>query len=199
MDISAAARVEGWEKFLAGERAALVERANGRLACALRTALPGESREELDRLIEEDRRLARAGLVSLVAEDGTVSHKHVDELKPEEMPARHRAETARLDWLISVPVRQALGGYGVPGGEGDPAARERRPQRRERVVRDAVVALARIHRREPWRQYRLRAQSNRSVQGGRRGHAPVAVGARCSDDPRPYAREHEVRAPGGRE
>ena len=111
MDISAAARVEGWEMFLAGEREALVERANGRLACALRTALPGESREELDRLIEEDRRLARAGLVSLVAEDGTVSHKHVDELTPEDMPARQRAEVARLDWLMERTDRrlEALG------------------------------------------------------------------------------------------
>ena len=131
MDISAAARVEGWEKFLAGERAALVERANGRLACALRTALPGESREELDRLIEEDRRLARAGLVSLVAEDGTVSHKHVDELKPEEMPARRRAETARLDWLIERTDRR-LELLGVklnrPGNTPDgPGSSERMP------------------------------------------------------------------------
>jgi hypothetical protein len=100
MDISAAARVEGWEMFLAGEREALAGRANGRLADALRTTLPGESREELDRLIKEDTCLAQAGLVSLVAEDGPIDHKHVDELTPEDMPARRRAETARLDWLM---------------------------------------------------------------------------------------------------
>jgi hypothetical protein len=100
MDISATARVEGWEMFMAGEREALVGRANGRLAYALRTTLPEESREELDRLIEEDRRLAQAGLVSLMAEDGAISHKHVEELRPEDMPARRRAETARLDWLM---------------------------------------------------------------------------------------------------
>jgi hypothetical protein len=100
MDISAAARVEGWEIFMSGESEALVERANGRLAYVLRATLPGESQEELDRLIEEDRRLAQAGLVSLVAEDGTISHKHVDELTPEDMPARRRAEVARLDWLM---------------------------------------------------------------------------------------------------
>jgi hypothetical protein len=99
-DGSAAARVEGWEIFMVGEREALVGRANGRLGYVLRTTLPGESREELDRLIEEDRRLAQAGLVSLVADDGTISHKHVDELTPEDMPARRRAETARLDWLM---------------------------------------------------------------------------------------------------
>ena len=100
MDGSAAARVEGWEIFMVGEREALVGRANGRLGYVLRTTLPGESREELDRLIEEDRRLAQAGLVSLVADDGTIDHKHVDELTPEDMPARRRAETARLDWLM---------------------------------------------------------------------------------------------------
>jgi hypothetical protein len=100
MAISATARLQGWEMFMVGEREALVGRATGRLAYALRTTLPGESREELDRLIEEDRRLARAGLVSLVAEDGTIDHKHVDELTPEDMPARRRAETARLDWLM---------------------------------------------------------------------------------------------------
>jgi hypothetical protein len=100
MGISTTARVEGWEMFMAGEREALVGRANGRLAYALRTTLPEESREELDRLIEEDRRLAQAGLVSLMAEDGAISHKHVDELTAEDMPARRRAETARLDWLM---------------------------------------------------------------------------------------------------
>src|SRR5215217_5966565 len=99
IDISAAARVEGWEMFMVGDREALVGRACRWLAHALRTTLPGESREELDRLIEKDRRLAQAGLVSLVAEDGTIDHKHVDELTPEDMPARRRAETARLDWL----------------------------------------------------------------------------------------------------
>jgi hypothetical protein len=99
-DGSAAARVEGWEMFMVGEREALVGRASGRLGYVLRTTLPGESREELDRLIEEDRRLAQAGLVSLVADDGTISHKHVDELTPEDMPARRRADTARLDWLM---------------------------------------------------------------------------------------------------
>src|SRR5215203_2123042 len=100
VDLSADSWHEGWEIFMSGERKTLVERANGRLGDALRTTLPGESREELDRLIEEDRRLAQAGLVSLVAEDGTVSHKHVDELTLEDMPARRRAEVARLDWLM---------------------------------------------------------------------------------------------------
>jgi hypothetical protein len=100
MAISATARLQGWEMFMVGEREALVGRATGRLAYALRTTLPGESREELDRLIEEDRRLAQAGLVSLVADEGTISYKPVDELTPEDMPARRRAETARLDWLM---------------------------------------------------------------------------------------------------
>ena len=111
VDLSADSWREGWEIFMSGERKTLAERANGRLGYALRTTLPGESREELDRLIEEDRRLAQTGLVSLVAEDGTVSHKHVDELTPEDMPARQRAEVARLDWLMERTDRrlEALG------------------------------------------------------------------------------------------
>jgi hypothetical protein len=110
-DLSADSWREGWDIFMSGERKTLVERANGRLGYALRTTLPGESREELDRLIEDDRRLAQTGLVSLVAEDGTVSHKHVDELTPEDMPARQRAEVARLDWLMERTDRrlEALG------------------------------------------------------------------------------------------
>jgi hypothetical protein len=111
VDLSADSWREGWEIFMSGERKTLVERAHGRLGYALRTTLPGESREELDRLIEDDRRLAQTGLVSLVAEDGTVSHKHVDELTPEDMPARQRAEVARLDWLMERTDRrlEALG------------------------------------------------------------------------------------------
>ena len=111
VDLFADSCREGWEIFMSEERKTLVERANGKLGYALRTTLPGESREELDRLIEEDRRLAQTGLVSLVAEDGTVSHKHVDELTPEDMPARQRAEVARLDWLMERTDRrlEALG------------------------------------------------------------------------------------------
>jgi hypothetical protein len=111
VDLSADSWLEGWEIFMSGERKTLVEQANGRLGYALRTTLPGESQEELDRLIEEDRYLAQTGLVSLVAEDGTVSHKHVDELKPEDRPARQRAEVARLDWLMERTDRrlEALG------------------------------------------------------------------------------------------
>jgi hypothetical protein len=111
VDLFADSWREGWEIFMSEERKALVERANGRLGYALRTTLPGESQEDIDRLIEEDRRLAQTGLVSLVAEDGTVSHKHVDELTPEDMPARQRAEVARLDWLMERTDRrlEALG------------------------------------------------------------------------------------------
>jgi hypothetical protein len=54
----------------------------------------------LDRLIEEDRGQAREGMVRLLGEDGEVSHKHVDELSPEDVPARRRAETAMMDFLM---------------------------------------------------------------------------------------------------
>jgi hypothetical protein len=98
--------IKGWEKFLAVERETLAARASGRLALALRTTLPGESREQLDRLVEEDKYQAQAGLVTLLAEDGTISHKHVDDLMPADLPARRRAETARLDWLLERTDRQ---------------------------------------------------------------------------------------------
>lgn len=60
--------------------------------------LPGESREELDLLVEEERRQAREGLVELVRE-GERYHKHVDELTAEDVTARLEAESLRLAWL----------------------------------------------------------------------------------------------------
>ncbi len=95
-----AAQARGWELYLAGERQMLARSAGGGLANALRSTLPGESREQLDRLAEEDRRLARSGLVRLVAPEGEVSYKHVEDLTPADVPARRRAEAIRLDWLM---------------------------------------------------------------------------------------------------
>ena len=76
-------------------------RAEGNLARALGKALPEESQEELDRMAEEDRRLAREGLISLTDEDGETDHKHVDELGPADVVGRVRAERALADWLMS--------------------------------------------------------------------------------------------------
>jgi ATP/maltotriose-dependent transcriptional regulator MalT len=88
-----------WERFLLAEQRALVDRAEGILARALVEELPGESREELDRWAEEDRRLAREWLVELMDEEGNTYHRHIDELEPWDVADRLRAETARSDWL----------------------------------------------------------------------------------------------------
>ena len=57
-----------WEEFLEVERRALQERKGGQLARTLGKALPGESQEELDELIREDRRRAEEGLVEVLRE-----------------------------------------------------------------------------------------------------------------------------------
>lgn len=91
---------QGWQRFIEGERRELEARREGQLARLLLVVLPGESREELDRLIEEEQRQAREGLVELVRE-GERYHKHVDELTAEDVPARLEAESARLAWLTA--------------------------------------------------------------------------------------------------
>ena len=88
-----------WERYMLAEQRALLARAEGILARALVEALPEEPREELDRWAEEDRRLAKEGLVELMDEEGEIYHKHVDELDPWDVADRLRADTARSDWL----------------------------------------------------------------------------------------------------
>ena len=83
------------------ERQVLVLRANGLLAYLLEDPVPGEAREDLDRMAAEDQRLAREGLVRLAGEDGELSYKHVDELSLEDVPARKRVEQTLLDLLVA--------------------------------------------------------------------------------------------------
>jgi hypothetical protein len=52
----------------------------------------------LERLASEDRRQAEEGLVALTS-GGKVFYKHVDELCPEDMPARIAANRVRTTWL----------------------------------------------------------------------------------------------------
>src|SRR5215212_9355269 len=66
---------------------------------ALAEPQPGESKEELERIAEEDRRLAKEGLVPLMDQEGETYHLHIDELGPEDVADRVRAERARSDWL----------------------------------------------------------------------------------------------------
>jgi hypothetical protein len=89
-----------WERFLETERRVLNARKNGQLAKALRLRLPGESQEELDRMVSEDRRRAKEGLVELRSEEGELSFKHLVKLCPEDRQVRLRAELARLEWLL---------------------------------------------------------------------------------------------------
>jgi hypothetical protein len=90
---------EAWARFMMAEQRSLMNRAEGILAYALAKALPEESQEELDRWAEQDERLARDGLVELMDEQGEIYHLHIEELRPEDVADRLRAQTARMDWL----------------------------------------------------------------------------------------------------
>ena len=88
-----AASGAAWERFLMAEQRALVARAEGILSRVLGEALAGESQEELDLWSEEDRRLARQGLVELMDEQGNTYRKHIDELEPWDAADRLRADS----------------------------------------------------------------------------------------------------------
>jgi len=88
-----------WLRYLAAEREALMLRANGLLAHALASVQPGESKEELELMAAEDEHLAREGLLQLIGEDGSTSLKHIDDLTPDDVPARRRAEMRLLGFL----------------------------------------------------------------------------------------------------
>jgi hypothetical protein len=76
------------------ERRELEQRRSGQLGLAL----PGESRGELERIAEEDRRKAEEGLVELRS-GGEVWYKHIDELTRDDRPARIESENARAAWI----------------------------------------------------------------------------------------------------
>jgi hypothetical protein len=97
-----------WERFLRTERRMLEARKNGQLARALAWRLPGESQEELDRMISEDRRRAEKGLVALRSEGTKLSYRHIDELRPEDRPDRVRAELVRIEWLLERQGRRNI-------------------------------------------------------------------------------------------
>jgi hypothetical protein len=80
------------------ERQRLREHASGKMARALGHALPGESREELDCIASEDRRLAQRGMVELKI-GSRVYHKHIDDLTREDRRARIAAERETVEWL----------------------------------------------------------------------------------------------------
>ena len=73
-------------------------RKGGELARLLGKPLPGEPPTTLERLALEDQRQAEEGLVALIGK-GKVSYKHINELCPEDMPARIAAIRTRTTWL----------------------------------------------------------------------------------------------------
>lgn len=87
-----------WERFMQQELRELEKRKAGQLAKLLGEALPGEPPAALERLVTEDRRQAEEGLVALMSM-GKVSYKPLDELSPEDMPARVAANRLRMTWL----------------------------------------------------------------------------------------------------
>jgi hypothetical protein len=107
-----------WERFLQTERRVLNARKNGQLAKALLLRLPGESQEEIERMVSEDRRRAEEGLVDLRSEEGELSYKRVEELCPEDRQDRIRAELARLEWLLERQGRlRVVLRWAPPSGE----------------------------------------------------------------------------------
>jgi hypothetical protein len=87
-----------WEQFMQAEVRELELRKGGQLARLLGEPLPGEPPAALERLALEDQRQAEEGLVALIGK-GKVSYKHINELCPEDMPARIAANRLRTTWL----------------------------------------------------------------------------------------------------
>ncbi len=95
---SRAQQAAAWERFMQTELRELELRKDGQLAKLLGEPLPGEPPVALRRLASEDQRQAEEGLVALMS-GGKVFYKHLDELSPQEMPARSAANRARTTWL----------------------------------------------------------------------------------------------------
>ena len=87
-----------WELFMREELREVELRKDGQLARLLGEPLPGEPAAALRRLCSEDQRQAEEGLVALMSR-GKISYKHVEELSPEDRPARLAANRARMTWL----------------------------------------------------------------------------------------------------
>lgn len=91
-------REETWEQFKQKEISELELRKEGQLARLLGEPHYGEPAEALRRLADEDKRQAQEGLVALMS-GGELRYKPLDELSPDDMPARLAAERLRMTWL----------------------------------------------------------------------------------------------------
>ena len=87
-----------WKHFVQAEQRQLQLRKDGQLAKLLGEPLPGELPAILQRLASEDRTQAERGLVALTS-GGKTFFKAIDDLGPEDMPARIAANRLRTTWL----------------------------------------------------------------------------------------------------
>lgn len=92
------ARATAWERFIRTERRELQLRRDGQLAGLLGEPLPGESPAALQRISADDQRQAEAGQVALMS-NGKTTFKDIEDLHPEDMPARIAANRLRTTWL----------------------------------------------------------------------------------------------------
>ena len=87
-----------WREFMETERREIKRRQDGQLARHLGAPLPGELPAQLRQLAEHDQTQAKRGLVALMSGGNTV-YKPLEDLQPEDMPARIAANRLRITWL----------------------------------------------------------------------------------------------------
>ena len=95
------------------ERTKLWERRKGKLRRALGRPLPGETKEQLDRIGAEDQRRSEQGLVSIKV-GATISYKHIDDLGPLDMRFVTAAERVEVGWLKEGVERRRKGAEAPP-------------------------------------------------------------------------------------
>lgn len=87
-----------WREFMETERREIRLRREGQLAKHLGAPLPGELPAMLKQLAAHDQTQAERGLVALMSGGNTV-YKPLEDLQPEDMPARIAANRLRTTWL----------------------------------------------------------------------------------------------------
>jgi hypothetical protein len=110
-DRKRAEEAAAWKRFVQREQRQLQLRKNDQLARLLGEPLSGEFPAMLQRLISEDRKQAERGLVALMS-GGQTFYKDIDDLAPEDMPARIAANRLRTTWLKE-RRDEWLGGGGI--------------------------------------------------------------------------------------
>ena len=105
-----------WQEFMRLERRHLDERREGKLRRALGDPLPGETKEQLDRIGERDRLRASHGLVAVLREDGRASYRYIDALGGDDIENRLAAQWLEEGWLEQRAKRRmnGVGALSVP-------------------------------------------------------------------------------------